>query len=158
MHGERFDRLLQYLADSEGNDLELAALHQITDALWQLLTPEQENEFFDRVAPLEAKAAEWAGSGDNDNIATNAARIAFSLQRGLDLTPGRLEEVVAAATALDALEEQNGFIWENQPTDWEYVCGRLAEAIGSSHPESWSREVNRLRRYEAQQGTRGDTT
>src|SRR5471032_1495469 len=130
-NGERFDRLRQYLADSEGNDIELAALHEITEVLWQLLTPEQEDEFFDRVAPLEAKAVQWASHEDGGNVATNAARIAFSLQRNLDLSPARLEEVVAAAAALDAMEAQPRFTWEAQPADWECVCARIADAIGS---------------------------
>ncbi len=73
-HGERFDRILQFLADSDGNDIELVALHEITDALWQLLTPEQENEFFERVAPLEAKAAEWAGDDSSPGQPTTVSR------------------------------------------------------------------------------------
>jgi hypothetical protein len=144
-HGERFDRILQYLADTEGNDIELVALHEITDALWQLLTPEQEDAFFDRIAPLEAKAARWASHEDGGNVATNAARIAYSFDRGFDLPPAALEEIVAAATALDAIEAQPHFTWEAQAADWESVCTQLADAIGSVHPQRWQRVIRHLR-------------
>jgi hypothetical protein len=198
-HGERFDRILQYLADSEGNDIELVALHEIADALWQLLTPEQESEFFERVAPLEAKATVWAGDDSspgqlpavnrheplvtackclleafrnaddlNDlpvaevvalltkalrqrsrpmaahNTAINAARIAFELDRDFPLPSARLESIVAAAAILDAIEAEPGFDWENQSTDWESVCARIAGKVGDGPPQGWFRLIRRL--------------
>ena len=62
--GERFDALLQNLAEATGNDAEIDALHEVATALWKLLTPEQEEAFFDGSGPLERKAARWAGSSD----------------------------------------------------------------------------------------------
>ena len=64
-NGERFDALLQNLGEATGNDAEIAALHEIANALWQLLSPEQETAFFDAVVPLEAKAVRWAGASDD---------------------------------------------------------------------------------------------
>ena len=83
-HGERFDRLLQNIADAVGNDDELAALHEITEALWQLLTPEQEDEFFEQIAPLEAKAGQWAGAIDDDNLGPHGTGNVCLMPNGLD--------------------------------------------------------------------------
>jgi len=69
-----------------------------------------------------------------NNIATNAARIGYSIDWGLDFTPALVEEVVSAAIALDAFETKPGFDWEDQPLDWEIVCARLADEIAEGHP------------------------
>jgi len=78
------------------------------------------------------------------NIAANAARIAFSVERSVDLTPARLEEVTAAASMLHHLESREHFDWEDQPVDFETVCTSIGHAIWQRHTPDWSRFIRRL--------------
>jgi hypothetical protein len=197
-NGERFDALLQNISAATGNDAEIEALRDLIEALWQLLTPEQEAEFFANCGAIEIKAARWAGattppparsrqvsrtaalataceclleafleSGDlndlpasqviqmlqqalrrrdlaPDNIAINAARIAYSIERSVDLTPSRLEEVTAAASMLHHLESREHFDWEDQPVDFETACTAIGHAIWQGHTPDWSRFIRSL--------------
>jgi hypothetical protein len=197
-NGERFDALLQNVAAATGNDAEIEALRDLIEALWQLLTPEQEAEFFADSGAIERKAARWAGasappptrsrqisrtaalataceclleafieSGDlndlpasqviqilqqalrqrdlqPDNIAINAARIAYSIVRSVDLTPARLEEVTAAATALHQIESRQHFDWADQPVDFETVCASIGQAIADGRTPDWSKHIRAL--------------
>jgi hypothetical protein len=197
-HGERFDALLQNIAAATGNDAEIEALRDLIEALWQLLTPEQEAEFFANCGAIETKAARWAGAGTPpptrprhvsrtaalataceclleaflesgdlndlpasqviamlqqalrrrdqpaDNIAVNAARIAYSIERSVDLTPARLEEVTAAASMLHHIESRQHFDWEDQPADFETVCTSIGQAITDGRTPDWSRFIRRL--------------
>ena len=197
-HGERFDALLQNIAAATGNDAEIEALRDLIEALWQLLTPEQEAEFFDGSGTIERRAARWAGantppptrsrqvsrtvalataceslleafleSGDlndlpasqviqmlqqalrrrdlpADNIAVNAAQIAYSVDRGIDLTPARLEEVTAAAAMLHHIESRQHFDWADQPVDFETVCASIGQAITEGRTPDWSKHIRAL--------------
>jgi hypothetical protein len=196
-HGERFDALLQNIATAPGNDGEIDALRDLIETLWQLLTPEQEAEFFANCGAIETKAARWAGAGTPpptrsrgsrtaalasaceslleaflesgdlndlpasqviamlqqalrrrdlpaDNIAVNAARIAYSVDRGIDLTPARLEEVTAAAAMLHHIESREHFDWEDQPADWEFVCASIGQAITEGRTPDWSSHIRAL--------------
>lgn len=197
-NGERFDALLQNIAAATGNDSEIQALRDLIETLWQLLTPEQEAEFFANCGAIETKAARWAGaitppparsrqvsrtaalataceslleafleSGDlndlpasqviamlqqalrrrdlpADNIAVNAARIAYSIERSVDLTPARLEEVTAAAAMLHHIESRQHFDWADQPADFETVCASIGQAITEGRTPDWSRFIRSL--------------
>lgn len=61
-NGERFDALLQNISAATGNDSEIEALRDLIETLWQLLTPEQEAEFFANCGAIETKASCWAGA------------------------------------------------------------------------------------------------
>ncbi len=127
-NGERFDALLQNIAAAVGNDAELAALQEIANALWQLLTPEQKTAFFDSVIPLETKAARW--TTDSDSRPPRSSRVS-----------GRTEALTRACESL--LEE---FLEEGDLNDLPAsdVIDMLEQALGRKHGKGYSADTENI--------------